>query len=122
MFNQGNAGSQREIQLTIEENEVFIQKGEAVDRLLQNADFNSIIMEGFVKEEAHRLALATDNPALQSPESQASLFTQIKAIGILVSYLRKLDNDRNTAEKTKREHLELQAELDAEEQAGTLGA
>ena len=117
MFNSGNAGSQREIQLTIEENEVFIQKGEALDRLLDNADFQKVVMEGFTKEEAHRLALATGNPALEAPEAQARLFEQVKAIGIFVGFLRKIDNDRNTAVKTKAEHLELEAELAAEEQA-----
>ncbi|MBO6277609.1 MAG: hypothetical protein J6N20_09290 [Pseudomonas sp.] len=120
MFNQGNAGSQREIQLTIEENEVFIQKGEAVDRLLDNPDFQAVIMEGFVKGEAHRLALATDNPALESPEAQARIFNQIKAIGVFVGYLRKLDNDRNTAVKTKAEHEQELIEREREEQAGGL--
>jgi hypothetical protein len=106
MFTPGNAGSQREIQLTIEENEVFIQKGEALDRLLNNADFNLLIMEGFIKENSHRIALATDNPALESADAQGRLFGQLKAIGYFNGFLRKVDNDRNTAIKTKAEHEE----------------
>lgn len=116
MYNQGNAATVREIHVTLEELEIFIRKGEALDRLLDNPDFQAVVMTGFVKEEAHRLALATGNPALEAPEAQARLFDQVKAIGSFNAYLRQVHNDRSTALKTKADAEQDLIDLEREEQ------
>ena len=116
MFNPCNAGTQHEIQLTLEENEAFIKKGEALDRLLDNADFQAVVMDGYIKGESHRLALATGNPALEDKEAQKRLFLQVQSIGNFNAYLRKIDREHQSAIKTKREHLEELERLTLEEQ------
>lgn len=112
MFNQGNAAIQQEIQVTLEELEGFIRKGDVLDRLLANPDFQEIILEGYCKNEAHRIALASGNPNLQSAESQADLFSQVKGIGHLMAYLRSEEKKANSARKEKKENQEALVELE----------
>jgi hypothetical protein len=79
-----------EIEINMEQAKSFIGMGEALDKLHKNRDFKKIIVEGYFKEEAIRLVNLKSEPAMQSPEKQASIIRDIDAIGSLRSYFGKL--------------------------------
>ena len=115
----GNAGV-NEIQITIEQNQEHIDMGAALERLLVNPDFERVVMDGFMRKEAHRLAILTGDPSKESAEDQAKILRDMNSIGALYAHFRALRNQANIAKKTLAEHLELEAELAREEAAGDL--
>lgn len=73
----------------------------ALERLLENKDFKTIIADGYFRNEAIRLVQTKADPDMQTPERQASIIKDIDAIGSLVNYLRALDWQHQQAEKEK---------------------
>ena len=96
--------SQNEIQLTIEEANKQIARGEAVQRLLINPDFIEIVGEAFYKEEPARLAgllgdiggsrrwvpnnQAMSLPPTQFVKMQADIIADIHAVGSFQAFMR----------------------------------
>lgn len=64
-----------------------VELGEALARLRGNRDFQRVIEEGYLRDEAVRLVLSRSEPALQSAEKQAAILTAIDGIASLNSYL-----------------------------------
>lgn len=66
-----------------------IEFGDALDRLLGNADFKTVFVEGYIKQEPTRLA---DLAAVASNEFQyACIHRDIDAIGSFRQYIRTVN-------------------------------
>lgn len=109
------SGNAKEIQVTMEECKVMIERGEALERLLQNPDFELVFMDGYQRRESHRLAILTGDPTQQTQEKQAAILAELRAIGFFNSHMRTVRTAAYTAEQTLKEHQELEAELLREE-------
>ena len=76
----------QEVEVNIEAARSIIAKGDAIDRLYQNKDFQEIIIQGYLKDEAHRLALLSGVPHLD-PLKGANILRDIQAIGTFYAFL-----------------------------------
>lgn len=111
--------NQEGVQVSIETANKLIAQGEAMTRLLNNADFAEVIGEVFYKEEAARLAgllgdiggsrrwvpdtQAMSLPPTQFVKMQADIIADIQAIGSFQAFVRtvlwKAEGARNAIEE-----------------------
>lgn len=81
----------------IADNRGFVALQQSLTRLQANRDFQTIISQGYLRDEAVRLVHARSNVALQSPEAQAALLRDIDAIGSLEAFFRKIEQQARQA-------------------------
>ena len=82
----------------IQENKKIASLGQAVHRLRANRDFKEIFIEGYFKHEALRLVTLLSHPAMQTPEHQKSILTQMTAISAVDQYLTEVLRQASLAE------------------------
>ena len=106
-----------QIEITIESAKKKIQTMEALNRLMDNKDFQRIIDEGYLKEEPVRLVYLKAAPEMQEDLMQKQVISAIDGIGQLRAYLsllmtqgysalRALEADEKTREEILAEQLE----------------
>lgn len=78
----------QEIEVNIEQAKAWVEMVDALDRLQENPDFKLVITEGYLEKEAIRLTHLRGNPAMNTPEQQASVLKEIDGIGAFLGYLR----------------------------------
>lgn len=61
--------------------------GEALERLLGNTDFKTVVMDGYLKDEAVRLVHLKCDPALQEAVQQQAIDRGITAVSEFRQYL-----------------------------------
>lgn len=71
----------QQLEVSIEEAKAHIETRAALARLSSNPDFEKIVLEGYLKDEAVRLVQLRADPNFSSDEDQASLLKAIDAIG-----------------------------------------
>ena len=76
-----------QLELSIEEAKRVVAMGEALDRLNHNADFNLIVVKGYMQEEAIRLAHLQNDPTVPV-EQRDFLKVELVGPGALTRYLR----------------------------------
>lgn len=91
-----------------------IDAGSALERLRTNRDFKTLVVEGYLKDEAVRLVHAKSNPALQSAADQAAIVRDIDAIGSLAQFFNTIGQRAQIAGKQMRDIDEARAEIIAE--------
>lgn len=67
------------------------EKFESLSRLFKNKDFISLILEGYLQDEAVRLVHLKASAEAASPESQFKILRDLDSIGALKEYFRKID-------------------------------
>lgn len=60
---------------------------DSLNRLKGNRDFRKLVLEGYFKDEAVRLVHLKADPAMATPDRQASVVREIDAIGSFRGYL-----------------------------------
>ena len=75
----------KEIEVHIEHAREAVAFGEAIERLIQNKDFQTVIDKGYTTDEARRLTLLLGDPAI---ENKSPLVVSLQAIGEFHQYLR----------------------------------
>jgi hypothetical protein len=100
----GNAVKQ--IEITIEDCKVVVERGKALQRLLENPDFNSIIMKGYMEREAHRLTLMLADPACETVQGRENIVRDLSAIAQLNAHFRTIRTAGDVAQRTLAEHQE----------------
>lgn len=89
----------QEIDANIREAQKYVELGNTLERLRENRDFKSIVLEGYFEKEAIRLVHLKADPSMQTPERQASILTQIDAIGAVRQYFDSVLHRANMAAK-----------------------
>jgi hypothetical protein len=102
------------IEQNIADAKAHLHLGEALLRLEKNADFKAVISSGYLREQAIRLVLLKADPAMQTPDKQASIVRQIDAIGELHDYFRGLRYNVDAAKKAIASAEEVIDDLRAE--------
>lgn len=77
----------QEIEMDIKEAKEVISLGKSVERLRKNRDFIKVVEDRYLKEEAVRLVHLKSAPAMQTPERQAQIDSDIRAIGSFAQFL-----------------------------------
>lgn len=91
-----------------------IELGNALEKLRNNRDFNKLIVDGYLKDEAIRLVHLKADPNMQSPEVQASITRDIDAIGTLNQFFVITDQRARIAGKQMSDIEDMRAEVLAE--------
>jgi len=107
-----------QIELNIEDGKKLVKQGDALRRLSKNADFVTIIREGYFKDESVRLVQAKASPSMATPEKQAALIKSIDAIGELFQYFHMTEVQAQMAREAITSDEETLEELSAEEGEG----
>lgn len=100
----GNAS--KSIEVTIEQCNATIEMARKLESLLNNPDFNDLIMTGYMERESHRLTLMLADPTCESPQGQANVVRDLSAIAQLNAYFRKVRLAGDVAKRTKQDHEE----------------
>jgi hypothetical protein len=74
------------LEASIQRAKESVELGKALERLLSNRDFRTVVKEGYFREEAVRLVHLRVDPAMQTPALQDSIVKQMDAIGALSQY------------------------------------
>lgn len=90
----------RKLEEEIQKAKQFIEASKALDRLQINRDFKTVILDGYLTDEAVRLVHLRGDPNMQTPERQAHILASIDAISGLMSYFRLVDFKAQTAERS----------------------
>jgi hypothetical protein len=91
-----------------------VDMADALRRLQSNRDFKKVIQEGYFEKEAIRLVHLKADPAMQTPDKQASILRDIDAIGTLHSYFALI---LRFGDMSKKDIAEAEAEIEAIEQS-----
>lgn len=112
----GNAVKQ--IEVTIEQCKEVVERGKSLERLLNNPDFNSLIMKDYMERESHRLTLLLADPACESAQGRENVMRDLSAIAQLNAFFRTVRTAADVGERSLKEHqeeLEYQLKKDLEE-------
>ncbi|SUA63326.1 Uncharacterised protein [Oligella urethralis] len=102
----------QEIELTIDRAKEMIKDGEAVERLLRNRDFKRLVVDGYFKDEAVRLAfLKSERQVLTDEKLEKIVDSNLKSIGFFKQYLEFISHQALQAKAALKENEELREEL-----------
>ena len=101
----------QKIELSIKAAETKIKKAEQLDRLMANDDFQSFIMEGFLKEYATNLVHLKASMGCQDEKNQSYINNQINAIGYFNLYLLLIKQEADIAKESMKEDFKEQAAI-----------
>lgn len=103
-----------ELELNIDQAKDLVNRGQAVNRLLENKDFNAIIRQGYFHDEAVRLVHLKSSPAMRTEEKQTAILKEMDGIGSLLGYLQKLQHQAELAQQAIEESEDTLAEIRSE--------
>ena len=101
----------QQLEITMEQAKAAIGMGHALRRLYDNQDFQQIILEGFLKQEALRLVIAKSEPGTQAPEVQTGIVKGIDSIGYFHAFLLNIERMTIALEKDLAADTETMDEL-----------
>jgi hypothetical protein len=102
-----------EIEVTIEVLKGAVENRNRLHRLLENKDFQGLILEGYIKSESVRLTKTLGDSSIRAnTRAFDSTIDELKAIGLLDNHLRALELLGNQAEDslTGYENMQLEEE------------
>lgn len=102
------------IEQDIVKSKVVIDFANTLTRLKSSRDFKEVVMKGYFETEAIRLVHLKAEPHMQSPESQASIVSQIDAIGSFSGYLNTVLVKAAMAGRTLEDNEQALAEIHSE--------
>lgn len=76
------------LEASIERSEADREFGKAIDRLYRNPDFKTVILKGYLEQEAIRLVHCRTDPNMQKADQQADLIRQIDGVACFKDFLR----------------------------------
>ena len=110
----------QQVELSIEHARQGVKFGEALDRLMKNRDFQKVILDGYLRDEAVRLVHLKADPGMYTADDQGALDAQIITVGLFGAWLRRQRKEAETAQKELADNqdlLEVLREEEAEAQA-----
>ena len=76
-----------QIDASIEEQNVRVARGEALVKLMKNPEFQSVMIDGYLNEEANRVFNLLTSPRVSKPEEVQSYLSQLDTIKNIGRYL-----------------------------------
>lgn len=109
-----NANEIQQVEVSLEHAEQVAAFGEALNRLENNRDFQTVILDGYFQNEASRLVMLTGEMNLK-PEQREAVYAGIRGIAELRQFFLVRRAQAQMAEKEIGEYKE---ELDALREEG----
>ena len=109
MTNEEIRKAEMEISISIDQAKEFISNKERLDRLMANADFKALILEGFLEKEAIRLVGLLRDPEMEEQGKIDDIVMDLKGISSFRVYLRNItliSNQMESMIKRSEETLE----------------
>lgn len=103
-----------ELELNIEQAKEIVDVGDALERLINNPDFEKVFTTGYLREEAVRLVHLKGDLNMQDDESQKMILGQMDAIGNFTMYVQKVRHQAEQARNAIEADSETREELLAE--------
>lgn len=88
-----------EIELGIQEAQKKVELGKALNRLKGNPDFNLLIGQNYFINHAARVVSLLGSPAMQKPDAQAMLLSDLRSIAELQQYFNMIDIEAAKADE-----------------------
>lgn len=85
------------IESSIKEAKVMVEKGKALERLMNNQDFKKIITVGYLETAAIQLVLMKAQANMQNEVNQRDINKQIDSIGSLNEYFEEIRHQSSLA-------------------------
>lgn len=104
-----------EIAVSLEEAQKMINIGEALNRLYNNADFKTIILEQYFKEEPARCVIMLGR-LTHDPKATERIHKDLDAIGSFQSFLQTVRQGHNEAVRATNDLHAAQVEVEREMQ------
>lgn len=101
----------QKLEISMEQAKAAISMGHALQRLYVNPDFKTIVLDGFLTQEALRLVIAKSEPGTQTPEAQAGIIKGIDSIGYLNAFFLNLERMTEALEKDLASDVETMGEM-----------
>ena len=98
-----------EIEVTIEELQKVVDRRNQLRKLESNREFRKIVLDGYFKDEAARLAAISADPAHEKMRPQ--ILMEIQAISCFRQFLRNIDLIGGIAERELKENHEALEEI-----------
>jgi len=99
------------VELSIENATKNIARMESLQKLTDNKEFNTIVLEGYFKDEASRLVLIKADPNMQDDVEQKSIDNQIIAIGHVRQYFGTIMQIGTMSAKALNDDMETREEI-----------
>jgi hypothetical protein len=80
----------QEIESSINEAKIMVEKGRALERLMINQDFKKLITVGYLETAAIQLVLLKAQANMQTDVLQSTIIKQIDSIGSLNEYFEEI--------------------------------
>ena len=103
----------KEIELSIEHAKEIALRGEMAEKLATNHEFKKLILDGYFRDEAARLALLSSDPALDQT-SREHVLRDLNGPGSLKRYLSAIVQMGRVAQNEIREAYQTMDEIRAE--------
>lgn len=88
------------IDRSVNDAKLILKRGDALNRLQSNKDFQELILTGYFKDEAVRLVHLKGDSNMQEPAKQAAIVLQIDAIAALSQFFNTVSQTAKLAEKS----------------------
>ncbi len=82
--------AEQEISVSIETARAVIKKQEDMEKLMRTPEFNSIFIDGYMRDEAARVTSLLMDPAMESEEDQEGLKRELYAISGFRHYVLRI--------------------------------
>ena len=94
-----------ELEVSLDYVKSLVEKRDQALKLTSNREYKKLVLEGYFKEEASRLALLTADPSLR-PEMREDVFLSLQGISKMNEYMRYIIIQGNQAESELKEYEE----------------
>ena len=84
--------NQEELELETVENEQWIQRYEALERLKKNPDFINVIMEGYIRDRSLNGVSMLANESVKRQGQRPDVMEMLVAVSTLQDYFKMLKN------------------------------
>jgi hypothetical protein len=109
-YTMSNSNALSQLEVSIKQANEHVQFGQAIEKLRNNKDFNTVFTKGYFEAEAIRLVHLKADPKMQTPQHQEEILKQMDSIGSLNQFiqaklhiarlaLRSIEADEETREE-----------------------
>ena len=105
----------QQVEATIADAQEYLEFANNEETLSKNDSFKTLVIDGYFRDEAARLAGLLAEPSMVDKVNQRELQSALKGISHFRQYLINIRRTRNSIETSLQDHKDLADEIRAEE-------
>ena len=106
------------IEITMQQAQVAVDQGNALERLTRNKDFQLLFEQGYFLDEPQRLTMSMASPSTTTEQDRLVIHNGLLGISQLNQYLNTVRLQAETARKSVKVHEEYLEQISAEANQG----